>query len=175
MARTRIQLEGYSGYAVVAALSMNVALKLWSSTPNFKELHTYGRNRLPDVLDVVYLICSLVSMLGGLFATMVFALVGVYAKVALGKSLDTEAKAFLLATHPLRQTAYHVFVASLMCSVAQFEMTVCARINEVVGEHTGEAGVRAAQCVALLLGGLTCYSWWTIMQVAKDVIYNAAS
>ena len=53
---------------------------------------------------------------------MIFALMGVYAKSALGLGLETECVAFLHATLPARHRAYDGFVASLVAFTIAFRM-----------------------------------------------------
>ena len=169
ISRTKTQLEAYSSYAVVAALLFNTALRMWTSQPNFKELNVYKRRWITKYLEVVYLICSTLSVMGGLHATVVFALVGVYSKVALGKSLDLEAATFLASTHMYRQQAFRSFVVSLVSSIIQFEIALCTRINIVMGEQTVEAVLRAVQAVAVLVGVAMCVSWLKIMGAAQSI------
>ena len=172
VARTKTQLEAYSGFAVVAALTFNTALRLWSSPPNFKNLKLFERDWLPTYLELAYLIISMISFLGGMYATVIFALIGVYAKVGLAKSLDVETAAFVLATHAYRQQAYRAFTASLISSVILFEFNLCSRLNSILGEHVSEGFLRVAQAMALVLGATVCWKWWAIMQLAKQKIYS---
>lgn len=173
VARTKVQLEAYSSYAVVAALTFNTAIRLWASPPNFKSLQLFDREWLPKYLELAYLLLSMVSFLGGMYATVIFALIGVYAKVGLSKSLDAETSAFLLATHAHRQYAYRAFIASLISSVVLFEFNLCSRLNAILGEHVTEQVLRLTQATVLVIGGIVCYNWWAIMELAKHKIYNA--
>ena len=98
--RARIRLEGLNAYAVIAALIMNSALRIFTTTcvPGARV-----DSSLERAISILVLLASTVSILAGSYTTVVFTLVGLYAKTALGRQMDAAYIEFFARTVCYRQ------------------------------------------------------------------------
>jgi hypothetical protein len=116
LAKTR--LEGLA-YSTVTTLMLNAALRLFSSTP--KKLESIPDD--PDKAKVVKLNNSLKVAFGislsfsaalGLYTTIVFTLMAIYSKTALGMGLQEEYLEFFDKCAPFRLAGFRAFIGTLM-------------------------------------------------------------
>jgi hypothetical protein len=116
MNRVRIRLEGLSTYAVVSALMLNGSLRLLSGTPNAME----KKKPMENVVKVVFCASILLSILSSVYATVVFFLLGLYCKTALGLNQDAQYMTFMDATAKERKFALDAFLWSLAAFQSSF-------------------------------------------------------
>lgn len=84
--RVKIRLEGLSSYGVMTALLMNAGMRLYSSTPKNVE---FGKsNRADNIAKLIFCASMVLSILTGAHTTIVFSMLGLYSKTALGKVLE---------------------------------------------------------------------------------------
>ena len=110
-------------------------------------------------------LCSSLAL--QLYSTVIFALVGVYAKSAMGLALDAQCVDFLRMTHAYRQQAYQAFVAALVSFVICFETAFIASIKDWelrVRRLTSAAS--AAICATVV------YCWFRILGHAFELVYK---
>ena len=99
------------------------------------------------------------SILTGSYTTIVFSLLGLYAKRALGRGLDAEALLFFDQTQPIRELAYDTCLISLWSFQASFVLSLF--LNHDKGFDWK---------IALLGGVLVVACWWqwsTVMALAQ--------
>lgn len=126
--RLKVRLESHGQYAVVAALLMNAALRLFSDNPTFHHCTLVPR-WVQESLRYLFIACTMVSVIGGLHAAVVFALIGMYAKSALGLGLDAECDTFLRATHVFRKSGYESFVGALLGFTTAFILALLNKLK----------------------------------------------
>lgn len=161
--RTNIRLDGYSRYSVVAALLMNSAMRLLTST-NI-DLEARGVAVWKDrVVQALFVTSMALSIFSGVYTTVVFTLVGMYAKVALGYQLDAECGAFLAVTRPYREKAFQSFILSLVSFSVAFPLSLFLKMK---------GKTRWIVLVATLgVAFWMCTSWFAIMGIANEAIYK---
>ena len=82
--RATIRLESLNAYGVVAALLLSAALRLYASTP--KELEE-GR-KYENATKMAFIILVGVSIICGAYSCVVYSMLGLYSKTALGMGLE---------------------------------------------------------------------------------------
>lgn len=114
LAKTR--LEGL-GYSTVTSLVMNAALRLFSSTPKklmpVSEGKDASRDRLNNYLKIAFSLCICISVALGAYTTVVFTLMSIYSKTALGMGLESQYLAFFDACAKYRQFGFRAFLGAL--------------------------------------------------------------
>lgn len=161
LTRTRLRLEGLHQYGVVAALLMNAALRLFSSTP--KKL-TDADRRVDRVAKVVFTFAVALSTVLGSYTTIVFALLGLYSKRSLGMGHDDEFLRFFAATTGIRETGFDAFLGMLICFKASFLLSLFLNY---------EGNPRLRWWVSGLVLAVDMYAWWnwsTIFKLADDLL-----
>ena len=166
--RTKLRLESHQSYAVIAALLMNAALRLWGERMTFDHVRSMPR-WLTRTMRYGFMAATVVSVMGGMYATVVFALVGVYAKSALGLGMDDECDAFLRSTHIYRQQAYQAFVIALHGLMVSFLLSTLIKLNE---EDDHDVLHWAFLGGGLLLAAFVGHQWLTVMKFANDLVYR---
>jgi len=98
--RAKIRLDELTSFGVVTALLMNAGLRLYSSTPTNIEC---GRSHhLDNAVKIVFCASVVVSVMAGSYTTIVFSLLGLYSKTALGLGLDGPFLDFMDRTATIR-------------------------------------------------------------------------
>jgi hypothetical protein len=79
---------------------------------------------LENAVIALFYTSSTVSLLSSLYVTLVFSLVGLYSKTALGLSKDAQYLKFIDATRRQRNYAYDAFLLSIASFQSSFVMTL---------------------------------------------------
>ena len=120
--RVRMRLEGLQAYATLCALLANGCLRLYSSVKIRKEPDQWMKR----VYDAVYLFI-VVSILSGSYTTVVFTLLALFSKTALGRGYDAQFLLFWAATANIRESAIIAFLSSLVCFELAFILSLYLR------------------------------------------------
>lgn len=158
--RVKIRLEGLTAYGVVTALLMNAALGLFASTP--KELEE-GK-RVENVAKVIFCFSTALSVVAAAHTTVVFSLLGLYAKTALGMGLDAKFVDFHHATFGIRKMAFDAFILSLVTFETSFVTSIFIR-------YKGQLR-KAATWFAAVLVAFSFWHWSIIMAVASKLMFS---
>jgi hypothetical protein len=159
--RTKIRLEGLSSYGVVTAVLMGATLRLFGSTNT--DLSKEKNQKLLNVAKIIFSVSAIVSVVSGAYTTVVFSLLGLYAKTALGMGLDARFMEFFAATEPYRKCAFWTFLLSLFTFETCFVSKVCLRYT---GKHRWLAVVLATVGV-----GISCWHWIAIIGIAGKLLF----
>lgn len=161
MGRAKTRLEGLQSYTVVTALVMNSALRIFSATP----MEITAQDSKIDIwaksLFVVF--CGL-SIVAGSYTTVVYTLLGLYSKTALGLGKDEAFTEFFARTMHLRSNGFACFLTALVCFNISFALTLFLKFK---GKQRWYASG-----VAAVLMIMSFHSWWSIMGIAKEVIFT---
>eukprot|EP01083_Nonionella_stella_P023256 64314_1 len=79
MANESMKLASIGGYAVVSTLIMNLCLRLFGSTKSQNP-----DDKLEDTLGLIFTAFCVFSIIGGAYTSIVFTLLTLYSKSALG-------------------------------------------------------------------------------------------
>ncbi|CAB9518348.1 expressed unknown protein [Seminavis robusta] len=161
LGRVRMRLDGLQVYATLTALLTNGCLRLYSSTNSPKqetELSWTDRR----ALDCFYS-ATAISILSGSYTTIVFGLISLYSKTALGRGLDEPFLAFWAATTNIRESALESFLWSLVSFELAFILSLFIRF-------TGKRRIRLV-CLACILSCLSFSRWTQIMILAAKHLF----
>lgn len=161
LTHVKIRLEGFHAYGVVTTLMLNASLRLFSATPRAKEGLINGEtiNNAAKILFTALIVSSVIS---GLYTTVVFSLIGMYSKTALG--LNKSVFDFFAATQGIRDNAFHAFIISLISFNSSFILSLFLN-------YKGEM----RWWVAAVAAALSLISWWqwnSIIHIASQLIFS---
>eukprot|EP00977_Amphora_coffeiformis_P002895 scaffold546_cov163-Amphora_coffeaeformis.AAC.10 len=160
--RFKLRLEGIHTYAVITTLLMNASLRLFSATPKRFQAGEHSRN----MVKIMFSVMVSISILMGSYTTIVFSLLELYAKRALGRSLDAQVWDFFQKTQPIRESAYDTWILSLVSFQISFVLSLF--LNHDKGFDWKIA----------LFGGLAAllcwWKWSTVMTLAAVVLQLGA-
>lgn len=161
LANVKIRLEGFNTYGVMTTLMLNASLRLFSATPKAKEGLVKGErvNNAAKLLFTAFIIFSVIS---GLYTTVVFSLIGMYSKTAIG--LEKDVSAFFVATQSIRDNAFHAFIVSLLSFNSSFILSVFLNYK-----------AETRWWLVAVATGLSFFSWWqwsSIIHAASQLIFS---
>ena len=122
--------------------------------------------RVEKVIQSLFVACIVVSVLAGIHTTVVFTLVSIYAKTALGRNLDSGYVDFLVLTSPLRAQGFKSFITALGSFSISFPLAVFLKMR-------GRAGwIALCSCTVAALGMIRV--WLKIIRLASEHIFRTA-
>ena len=160
LTRVRIRLEGLHSYEVVTALFMNAALRLFSSTPKTLKAGEKSEN-IAKILFTIAIGCSVIA---GAYTTVVFTLLGLYSKSAIGLGKDLAFVEFFDATARTRKSAFDGFILTLLSFELSFVLSLFLNYKGVL--RWCASGTAALAVLA---------SWWSwnhIMGIAGRLLFK---
>ena len=158
MALAKTRLEGL-GYSAVAALLMNAALMLFSATPSRPlpalpadaGAERVGAVRLNNRLRIAFAFCTGLCVSLATHSTIVYALMTIYCKTALGKGMVEEYVKFFESTHHFRTAGFYSFIGTVLT----FELSWV--LSLLLKHEDDDAGVR----------------WWIILPAVVVMLVGA--
>jgi hypothetical protein len=180
MDRVRIRLDGLSCYGVICSLLMNAALRLYSATPKKldnhqktaanpdetgkqkqKQLSSFTRT---DIIKIIFMVSTVISISAGSYTTVVFTLLGLYAKTAIGLGRDAPFLEFFELTAIYRKLAFDAFVVSLVAFQMSFVTSLYLNYDKKLRWwSSGLASVLALFCF---------WQWWMIIKIASRLLFS---
>lgn len=157
--RVKVRLEGLGTYAMISALLIGGMLGLFFNTPK-----TVVEGQILDnAVIALFYASSTLSLLSSLYVTLVFSLVGLYSKTALGLGKDAQYLKFIDATRRQRNYAYDAFLLSIASFQSSFVMTLFLLLP-------GPARWVAAAATAVLLA-FSFRSVQSVLNAAASLIF----
>jgi len=161
LTRAKIRLEGLHSYGVVATLMLNVSMRLFSSTPAARKSLVKGETAT-NAAKILFTAAIVGSVVSGLYTTIVFSMLGMYTKTAIGMGKDYIA--FFDATQVIRENAFHSFIISLLSFNTSFILSLF--LNYEGEMRWWVSGIAAALSV------LSWWQWSSIMSIASQLIFS---
>jgi len=133
MDRAALRLDGLSSYCSVAALLLNAALRVYVIIPKeIKDTKYIDANdasakmttRIENIITVVASFSIVICILSAVYTTLVFSLIALYSKTALGLGLDSQFMTFFSATSFLRDSGFRCFISALVSFQISFICSV---------------------------------------------------
>lgn len=153
----------YEPYSLTSALLMNAALRVFSSTPKklkkIKELPEGAERRqalTENVATVIFSTLTVVTIMSGLYTTIVFPLMALYSKTALGMGMDAAYLEFFAAMESVRKLGFDMYLLSLVSFGGSF---VASLFLNYKGRMRYAMSGSALMC--------TLFSWVTIRKILK--------
>jgi hypothetical protein len=193
-----MRLEGLMAYATLCALLTNGCLRLYSSVqePKLKQqqalpnsndneitanstaesqqqqMHKHHRINL-RAYDAFFVLI-VVSILSGSYTTVVYTLLALFSKIALGRGYDAQFLQFWSASAGLRESGFEAFMASLVCFEFAFVLSIFLKSNEGNGGCSSSSSRRRRQLIVLLACTLMACSfarWYQIMRLVSTMLF----
>ena len=162
LTRVRIRLEGLHAYGVVSTLMLNASLRLFSSAP--KPRTPVKGETINNIARVLFTISIGASVLAGVYTTVVFSMLGLYCKSAIGMGKDEACLQFMAATENMRKSAFDTFLIALVSFKASFVLSLFLNYEGEMRWWT--AGIAA------VISLLSWWHWHNIMSVAGKLLFN---
>jgi hypothetical protein len=174
--RVRMRLEGLQAYGTLCALLANGCLRLYSSvsdtsrgstetvdndSPNKAQSSKNIRKHL--ALDGFFL-CVVLSVLSGSYTTVVFTLLPLYSKMALGRGYDAQFLQFWASTAGIRETGFTAFLLSLVSFEVAFVLSLYLRLR---GRRK-----RMLVLIATIICAVSFWEWTRVMQLASIYLFT---
>lgn len=159
ISRVRMRLEGLASYATLCALLANGCLRLYSSVKVQDKTEDIKKQR---AYDAFYLFI-VISILSGSYTTVVFTLLALFSKTALGRGYDQEFLKFWAATTGLRESGLEAFLASLVCFEFAFILSLYLKTQG-----------KRRRLLVLLACFMALYSfsrWFKIMRLVSTLLF----
>ena len=100
--RASLRLDGLEGYAIVGALQAGTSVAMMQAGSALSGSSSELVLSVDAVLSGGFLLCGTAASLGGIYATVMFALCSLYGKTALGMNRDAMYQHFMQKTGPHR-------------------------------------------------------------------------
>jgi len=137
--RTSLRLDAIGAYPVVAAIMMAAMLDMSTDTPtviqevpNDADRSTSVKIRMRNVVTCLFSLINTLSIVASAYSVMVFTLVLIYSKTALGMNLDASFVRFFDATANLRLYAFYSFSFSIMGFIFSLSLSRFLRESGIV-------------------------------------------
>eukprot|EP00797_Seminavis_robusta_P009208 Sro1661_g289370.1 n/a (443) ;mRNA; f:15613-16941 len=167
--RATVRLDGLEVYAVVSALTVATAIACFDSygtdlTTIFTPSQLNRHNALPLFLNTVFLAVSGIGIIAGLHATLVFSLMTMYGRTAVGVSHDEAFVEFFVQTGRVRYRGFHTFRMSLYCFLIQVLFTITSKSSPILRPF-------------VIIVNLACIYWvyvdtQSVIDKAGDILFN---
>mmetsp|Transcript_27346 Transcript_27346/g.40430 ORF Transcript_27346/g.40430 Transcript_27346/m.40430 type:complete len:237 (-) Transcript_27346:298-1008(-) len=168
IARARIRLEGLSSYALIAALLMNMALRLYGSIPKKMNL-TAGDTKNYKLENAVAMLCSIfaiICIVMGMTTTIIFSFLGLYSKTALGMGNDAGFVEFFSATAEMRRVGFQSMCACIICLKGSL-------VTSTLLDFRDQGKFRYVMfSLSLVLSVLSWMAWNSIVKLAGGILFH---
>lgn len=136
--RATVRLDGLEVYAVVSALTMATSLQCFDSHGGMRGWDDLMRDGkyLQMGTELIFLCCSAMGLVAGMHATLVFSLMTMYGRTAVGIGTDKQFLDFFQVTGRVRFRGFQTFRASLYLFLVQLLLMVidkCPHSLRVIG------------------------------------------
>lgn len=127
--RAALRVEAFGAYAIIAALVMSTAVGVLNEYDADANSFKGGRKSVTYWLAVIGAISLGVSVLSGAMTTLIFALIELYLKTALGMGKDAAYLAYLSKTGPHRRAAFSTFLGCIVTFSVGFIIDLSLRLR----------------------------------------------
>lgn len=164
-ATLNLSREGYclgvlGTYATVTTLVMNSNLRLYTST-KFPKAESIKERIAPSLFFFLSSLC----VVSGAFTAILFQLLGIYSKTALGIMNDEGYHAFTAATAVYRRWGFRCFLTSLGSFVGTFMISLYNKIEE------GNRVEQLIFAITLFLIAIGAYNIKVVLDLATKLIF----
>mmetsp|Transcript_40909 Transcript_40909/g.85952 ORF Transcript_40909/g.85952 Transcript_40909/m.85952 type:complete len:236 (+) Transcript_40909:123-830(+) len=172
--RSVVRLDAIGAYPVVAAIMMGAMLNIGMETPKVIEKipggadkHTIFKIRVKNTVTCLFSIFIAVSIAAASYSLVIFTLVVIYSKTAIGMELDECYLNFLDATSVLRVRAFRSFICSMIGYIFSLACSMFLKEKGII------RWIMTIPTLFASIIGLIHYKF--IMDLASELIYSKAS
>uniref|UniRef100_A0A7S3Q649 Uncharacterized protein n=1 Tax=Chaetoceros debilis TaxID=122233 RepID=A0A7S3Q649_9STRA len=157
--RSTVRLDGIEVYAVVSALTVASSIACLDAYGDSADSKYW--NIFYPLFDAIFMLFHIAGILTGLHSTLVFSMVTMYGRTAIGLGRDKACQVFFSKTSRQRYRAFQTFLWSLYSFLGQCIFTIVKRIPfGAVGQ--------------LLIAILLCYLGYLIIEETNDIVDKAS-
>jgi len=156
------KLQSMATYSTITALIMNACLRMYTSQKFPKNKDDSSKKSL---LEFAFTACTTGCVLSGVFTAVVFNLLGIYSKEAIGMGNNAGYIAFRNATHVFRQLGFRCFLFTCLSFIGSFGISVWEKCRR---QQRGFVFF-ALSTVSVLVGA---YHIQVILNLATEHIYT---
>lgn len=117
------KLQSMGTYSTITALVMNASLRLYTSQ-KFTTPPRHENARLVRILESIFTASTVLCIVSGTFTAVLFNILGIYSKEALGMGNEVGYAAFTKATALYRKWGFRAFLTTCLCFVTTFLTSV---------------------------------------------------
>lgn len=160
LTRARLRLEGIHSYGVVTALLMNASLRLFSATPRRMQ----AGDTYTNLSKAVFAFAICISVMTGSYTTIIFSMLGLYSKTALGMGDDAKFLHFFAETSQLRKSGFDAFVLSTITFKIAFVLSLFLNYD---GKFRWILGLFAVACTMTFW-----FKYFSMIQIAGEILFS---
>ena len=165
--RENLKLQAMTTYPTITALVMNASLRLYTSQKFEMGMDEHG-NRPDGIkrLESVFKASTILCIVSGMFTAVLFSILGIYSREALGMGNNSGYVAFTAATAIYRKWGFRAFLTTCLSFVASFVISIVEKTSDEdrVGQY-----ILAASIVLLAFGVVHLQ---TVLALATKFIYT---
>lgn len=170
--RSIVRLDAIGAYPVVAAIMMSAMLDMSMDTPKvIKKIppeankSTALKTRIENTATCLFSLVNILSIVAAAYSTVVFTLIVIYSKTAIGMELDSAFLNFFAAMEPLRYSAFKCFVHSMIGFIISLGLSRFLKETGIV------RWIESLTTFVVSVIGLVKYKF--ILDTAQALIYNS--
>jgi hypothetical protein len=168
LSREGYYLQTLATYGTVTALIMNAALRLYSSTkfPKRKD-ETKQQTDMVKYMNSLFTAITSLCIISGAFTAVLFNILGIYSKSALGMVNEEGYLAFRAATQVYAKWGFRSFLTTCVSFVGSFLLSLYARIKS----EDDKLG-RAVLIGSIIVASLGAYHIRQVLCLATEFIFT---
>lgn len=168
LSREGLKLQSTATYSTITALIMNASLRLYTSQKfNTKPDANGNRPRLVCMLESLFTASTTLCIICGTYTAVLFNILGIYSKEALGVGNEAGYLAFQYATAMFRKWGFRSFLVTCLSFVICFLASVVEKTSNE--DRVGQA-ILVASIILALIG---VFKINAVLTLATKYIYTA--
>jgi hypothetical protein len=165
-----LKMQSMATYSTITALIMNASLRLYTSQKFNIQLDADGkRPRRIQWLESIFTASTILCIVCGVFTAVLFNILGIYSKEALGMGNESGYLAFRDATAVFRKWGFRAFMLTAVSFVTSFLTSVVEKTSNE--DFTGQV-ILVASIILAMVGVFHIH---TVLTLATKYIYTAAA
>lgn len=167
LGRESLKLQSMATYSTITALVMNASLRLYTSQKFQTEVEENGkRPKGVRTLEGVFTGSTVLCIVSGMFTAVLFNVLGIYSKEALGMRNESGYLAFAAATAIYRKWGFRAFLTTCISFIISFVTSV---VEKTSNEDRAGQLILISSIIVLLFGA---FHIQTVLALATKLIYT---
>ena len=171
LGKEAMKIQAMATYSTITALIMNAALRLYTSQSFDIKVTAEGDQSPPVVakslLESIFTASTILCIVSGVFTAVLFNVLGIYSKEALGMDNVAGYISFRDATAVLRKWGFRAFLVSMCTFVTSFLISVAEKTS--YKDRWGQL-ILVGSILLTLVGAFHIH---TVLTLATKYIYTA--
>jgi len=167
LGRENLKLQSMATYSTITALVMNASLRLYTSQKFEIDVDEHGnRPKRVKTMESVFTASTILCIVSGMFTAVLFNILGIYSREALGMGNESGYMAFTAATAIYRKWGFRAFLTTCLSFVTSFVLSIVEKTSneDRVGQY-----ILIASIILLMF---SVYHLQTVLALATKLIYT---